>query len=242
VILRRLPDSRFSEVLPAWNGRIAVLLGGGPSLTMEQVELVREERAADRVRVVAINDSYLVAPWADALYAADAHWHESHRSGVAKPKLDLKAEDVAQHFAAFKGQKCSIQNQLGGLRDDATHVLRNFHGKGTHGKGLSNDRGALVTGRHSGYQALNLVILAGAATAILLGYDGKPNSEGATHWHGGHETPPASGVWSSIQGSWRDGQNAIKATGVRVVNCSPGSYIGAFEKLPLEQALGLATV
>ena len=239
MILRRLPDSRFSEVLPAWKGKTAVLIGGGPSLTMEQVELVRAEREAGRVRVVAINDSCLIAPWADVLYAADAHWHKTHLAGVAKPKLGLSASDVAQRFAAFAGQKCSIENQLGGIEDDATHVLRNLHGKNTHSKGLSRDPKFLVTGRHSGYQALNLAILAGADPILLLGYDGKPNKDGVTHWHGGHREPGAAGVWQSIQRSWTEGQAAIRATGVRVVNCSHGTYINTFEKASLEEALGV---
>jgi hypothetical protein len=239
VILRRLPDSRFSEVLPAWKGGKVVILGGGPSLTMEQVDLVRREHEGWRLHCIAVNDSYLVAPFSDLLYAADAKWHDWHTRGIEKKAIGLSAVEVAKCFKVFAGQKCSIATQQNRITDEAMHVLKNKNGN-KHGSGISLDPQYIVTGRQSGYQALNVAILAGASNVLLLGFDGKA-LDGRTHWHGGHPETTQAGAWQSYARAWTDGQHAIRATGVRIINCSLQSSIGLFEKMSLEQALCVAT-
>ena len=77
-------------------------------------------------------------------------------------------------------------------------MLRNFH-PGGHGTGLSLDPDKLVTGHNSGFQALNLAVLAGARRILLLGYDGKAGQDGRTHWSGGHPRPTAAGAWEQYR-------------------------------------------
>lgn len=222
-ILRRSknwPMDRFSTVTPAWTGKPAVIIGGGPSLTLEQVELVRRAREADAVRVIAVNDAYRLAPWADVCYFADSQWFGWNKS---KPE-----------FIAFAGEKCSIQNNGLNVDDPAVHILRNKHFP-IHGNGISLDPGALVTGRNSGYQALNLAILAGAKTVILLGFDGQKSRDGKTHWFGDHKEPTPEAAYEAYRRAFSEGERDIKAAGVRVINASPGSAIG-FEKMGLVEA------
>ena len=221
-ILRRLPGERFSEILRGWPDATAVLIGGGPSLTLEQVELVRRARENGAVRVIAINDAYLLALWAEVQYAADSEWHGWHK--------------VRPEFVAFAGQKCTIQNSGANVQDDAVHMLRDG-GR----DGLSADPRALRTGRHSGFQALNLAILAGATTVILLGFDGKPNAEGRTHFFGDHPRPEPFAVYEEMRKAFSAAETAIEAAGVTVVNCSPGSAIDSFPKMTLEVALAAHT-
>lgn len=242
-ILRRSKDwplDRFSTVTPGWAGKTAVLIGGGPSLTLEQVALVHRAREADRVRVVAVNDAYLWAKFADVLYVADSSWWIDHARGTPKPMLKLTAGQVRERFEAFQGERCSIQSSGANIEDAAVHMLRNAHrdsnGSPIHGHGLSLDPGALVTGRNSGWQALNLAILAGAKTVILLGIDGQPAPDGRTHWSGGHPEPTPQAAYEEYRRAWSAGEAAIKAAGVRVINASPGSAIG-FEKMAIEDAL-----
>jgi hypothetical protein len=236
MILRRIDGSRFSEVLPLWSGLTAVILGGGPSLTQDQVALVRRAREAGTVRVIAVNDAYLLAPWADVQYAADAHWHRWHTEGIAKPVLGLTAQDVRARWAGFAGQKCSIQNSGEPIADDAVHMLRNRDFP-RHGVGLSLDPRALVTGRNSGFQALNLAVLTGAKRVILLGFDGKPNEQGKEHFHGGHPKPTPAAAYPLYRQAMSSAENAIEEAGVTVLNCSPGSEINSFPKVALEGAL-----
>ena len=226
-----------------WTGQIGVLIGGGPSLTREQIERVAEARAYGRARVIAINDAYLWCAWADVSYFADASWWNAHTKGTPKPMLKLSAEQVRERFAAFAGQKCSIQSQVGNIDDDAVHILKNArtdpNGRGIHATGLSLDPGALVTGSNGGWQALNLAALAGANPIILLGIDGQPAKDGRSHWSGGHSheytTPQA---YQDYRHSFSMGEAPLKAAGIRVINASPGSAVG-FEKMPIEDALCL---
>jgi hypothetical protein len=221
VILRRLPKSRFSIIERVWEGKTAVLIAGGPSLTQEQVALVRRAREAGGVRVIVVNDAYRLAPWADICYFADSQWFDWHRS---RPE-----------FVAFAGEKCSIQNTGMNVDDPVVHLLRNKHFP-LHGEGISLDPGALATGRNSGFQALNLAILAGAKTIILLGIDGQKAPDGKTHWHNGHPEPSPEAVYECYRRAFSAGERDIAATGTRVINASPNSAIG-FEKMALADAL-----
>jgi hypothetical protein len=236
MILRRLESSRFSEVLPKWSGNAAVLLAGGPSLTLDQVDMVRVARAAGKTRCIAINDTYLLAPWADVHYAADAHWHRWHTDGIAIPCLRLNADQVCKRWAAFAGEKCSIDSSGHASIHDSVHLLRNAHGA-VHGFGVSRNTRALVTGRNSGFQALNLAILAGATKIILLGFDGKVGADGKTHWFGDHPQPTPVAAYALYRQAMSAAERDIEAAGVEVVNCSPGSAIDSFPKCALEDVL-----
>lgn len=234
MILRNIEGSRFSEVLPAWHGKRAFILACGASLTLEQVALV--EAAREGAGVIAVNDAYLVAPWADVHYAADSHWHQWHMDGIPKPTLGLTAEDVRKRWASFAGQKCTIQNSGANVMDPHVHMLRN-RDYPNNGVGLSIDPFALVTGRNSGFQALNLAVLAGAKKIILLGFDGQPSAAGRDHFHGGHPRPTPPAAYPLYRQAMSAAENALLDLGVEVVNCSPGTAIDAFPKKRLEEVL-----
>jgi hypothetical protein len=236
MMLNRVGGSRFSEVAPAWRGETAVILGGGPSLTEQDVLLVATARASSAVKCIAVNDTYLLADWADVHYAADLRWHAWHTIGIAKPTIGLTAEQVRHKWATFAGQKCSIENGGGVVEDEAVHVLRNAHGA-NHGYGLSTDPRALVTGRNSGFQALNLATLAGARRIVLLGFDGKPASDGRSHWFGDHPEPMLSAVYAYFRQAMSAAENDLAAAGVEVLNATPNSAIDSFRKVSIRDVL-----
>lgn len=235
MILERLASERYSRVLPLWRDLAVAIIAGGPSLTQEQVALVAWAREAELLRVIAVNDAYLWAPFADLHYAADAKWHRWHSAGVDKPVLGLTAGEVRERWAAFAGERCSIQ-AAEEVVDARVHILKNAHHP-TNGNGLSLDPGAIVTGRNSGFQALNIAILSGAKTVILLGFDGAAGKDGLSHWHGDHPKPSTSAVYQHFRRSFSAAEDAIAKAGVSVINCSPGTQINSFPKVPLERAL-----
>jgi len=219
-VLRREAEGAFSQVALEWREATAVLIGGGPSLTPQQVELVSARRA---LRVIAVNDAYRLAPFADICYFADSEWWGWH-----KDRPD---------FQAFVGQKCSISDSGGNIKDPAVHILRNANGRG-HSFGLSLDPKQIVTGSNSGYQALNIAVLAGAKTILLLGFDAREPT-GKTHWFGDHPKREPIAAYAEYRKAFSAGERAILAAGVKVVNCSPGSAIDSFPKMDLEDALRL---
>ena len=235
-ILKRLPGSRCSQVERAWEGATVVLIGGGPSLSTHDVAQVAVAYAREVVKCVVINDAYLLAPFADLLYFADSHWWKWQTSGIPKPSLGLSAEQVKALFADFKGTRCTIKNTGANVTDESIHMLLNVHGT-AHGTGLSSDPCALATGRHSGFQALNLAVLAGATRVLLLGFDGRADKAGKTHWFGEHPRPTNPAIYAQIKQSFSMAEKDLKALGVEVINCSPGSAIDSFEKMPLGEAL-----
>lgn len=59
---------------PDWGGRTVACLASGPSLTADDVELVR---AAGLTTIVA-NTTFRLATWADALFGFDHRWWKEH--------------------------------------------------------------------------------------------------------------------------------------------------------------------
>lgn len=236
MILQRPPGERFSQVLPAWAMLTVVVVACGPSLTPEQVVYLRAARVMHLCRVVVVNDAYLWAPWADAHYAADSHWHRWHEAGIDKPALDLTAEQVRERWAAFRGERCSIECAGGNVTNPAVHILRNrTHPK--HAVGLSTDRGALITGRNSGFQALNLAVLAGARRVLLVGFDGAPAADGRSHFHGAHPRPTPDAAFGLYREAMAAARAPLQLAGVEVLNCTPGSAIDAFPMADLRAVL-----
>ena len=213
------PLDRYSRIERAWAGRTVCILAGGWSLTPQAVEKVRSSRERDDVQVIAINDSYRLAPCADVLYFADARWWEWHRN---KPE-----------FQAFAGEKVSIQNTGALVPEAEAHILRVAETS----EPLSADPRALRTCRNGGYQCINFAVLAGAARIALLGMDMKPAPDGRMHWFGDHPVRTPAREFDVCVPYFRDAAKALAALGVDVVNCSPDSAIDAFRKASLESVL-----
>jgi hypothetical protein len=76
---------------------IFAILAGGPSLTPEVVERVREAH----VRTIAVNNAFRLAPWADILFAADAAWWAEHPDAADFAGERVVCEDQRVEGATF---------------------------------------------------------------------------------------------------------------------------------------------
>jgi hypothetical protein len=54
------------------------VLGSGPSMSQQIADAVK-----GKCRVVAVSDTYRLAPWADALVSHDRNWWDVHREALA---------------------------------------------------------------------------------------------------------------------------------------------------------------
>lgn len=191
-----------------WPSSTIVLLGGGLSLTAEDVDHCR-----GRARVIAINDGHRLAPWADVLYAADEKWWR-HYEGVP----------------TFTGLRYSLQRGAG---DWGVTVL---HNTGPHGLEL-NPTG-LRTGMNSGYQAMNLAVHLGASRVVLLGYDMQRQDGRPSHWFGEHPAAiQSSAPYESFLACFDFIVEPLKRLGVEVVNCSRRTALTCFRRAPLSEVL-----
>jgi hypothetical protein len=173
----------------------------------------------DKVRVIAINESWRLVPWADALYGCDSNWWRLH-DGVK----------------FFQGLKISAQEESRKLYQEIkivtiTHVRSDE---------LSLDRpGYIGAGGNSGFQSLNLAAQFGASRILLVGYDMRVDL--GEHWHARHPMPLSNPHPNDNLPRWRraiDGvATRLEEVGISVVNCSPVSLLKAYPKMTIKEAL-----
>jgi len=198
-----------------WPGETVVILGGGPSLTPADVNFCR-----DKARVIAIKEAHRLAPWADAIYAADYKWWRFFR-GV--PEFDGLKYAIEQ-----SGDQAPVNWALW----PDIHVIRQ-----TGAEGLELDSSGLRTGYNSGYQAVNLAYhLAGRTRIVLLGFDMWTGESGDQNWFGPHplHTPSPYPVFLH---AFKTIEQPLKEAGVQVVNASRFTVMNSFPRVSLQEAL-----
>ena len=108
--------------------------------------------------------------------------------------------------------------------------------------GLEQCSDGVRTGRNSGYQCINLAFHLGVSRIVLLGYDMRCDNSGRSHWFGDHPHPTKSTVYQQVMVKhFETLVKPLKARGVEVINCTPGSAIECFPKVPLADLLQPAT-
>ena len=218
-----LPESRLESQRrasakpskwPDWHQQTCVCIASGPSLTAEQLTMVHSYRkyGAMTLRAIAINDCGLrrnlplAAPWADILYAADQRWWRFY-----KP--------------AFTGLRISGEP----VKDVETIPLTMLARQ----EPMPREPGSVVSGDHSGFQALGLALTLGATRIILLGYDCGGNKRNC------HENREPQFKSEPPFDQWTAKYNQVPARWphVEIINCSPQSRISAFPKTEIREVL-----
>lgn len=209
----------FSE---ASSTPIVVVIGGGPSLTRADVARVFMARARPAsVRVIAINDAYRLAPWADILYGCDWPWWVSQLGARAFSGGDRVTMEDPYHTWPAEPARF-------GLR-----VL-----KCTGAFGFEEAQTAVRHGYSSGAQALQIAAHMGAKRILLLGFDCKAATvDGAVrhHWLTSREVkqPPYGKFVMGFEALAPE----LSARGIDVVNCSPDTALTMFRRAPLSDAI-----
>ncbi|KRS17529.1 hypothetical protein [Roseovarius indicus] len=188
-----------------------MIVASGPSAGGVPIEMAR-----GRAKVIAINNSWELAPWADILFACDAKWWDRH-----------------QGCPDFEGLKLCIEKPAC-KRWGVGHVTcmkpddRFFH----------EPKGTVGWGGNSGFHCLNLGVQFGVKRILLVGYD--MHIKNGLHWHGSH----LSGLNNPTAGNaerWRKSLDAahkeIAKTGVEVLNCSPISALQKYPKAVFEDVI-----
>lgn len=191
-----------------WHDDTCAIFGGGPSLTAADVRAAHDAGW----RTMAIKDAVTLAPWADVLYGAGgdpARWWAQHG-----PTL-----------TAYRGLRFTLDPAAAAW---AT-VLRN-----TGETGLEDDPSGLRTGRHSGYQAINLAVHLGARRIRLLGYDMRLVG-GREHWFDRKAYAPM--PFDRFLMIFETLVEPLRTRGIEVINCTPDSALHCFPTCALEDVL-----
>lgn len=200
------------EAWPDWRGELAAVIASGPSAKAAAIG-----ELAGKARAIAVNESYRLAPWADALYGADAQWWK-WRYGVPE----------------FKGLKVSQDDEACRIYPDIRRVVVDRYSNE-----LTVDRPYLGSGGNSGFQALNLAVWWGARAILLIGFDMRVDR--GEHWHPRHYPPLSNPHATDNLPRWRaalDGAaGVLERLGVKVINCSAVSTLRAYPKMTIEEAI-----
>jgi len=189
----------------------AIVIANGPSLTLCDVEKCR-----DKGFVIAVNDAYKLAPWADVLYACDGTWWDYHLPGISgfRDRMWTADKDAARQYGL----------RFASIDRDAV---------------WSVDPAYIASGGNSGFQAMNLAFLWGYREIVLLGFDYALGPDQQQHWFGKHPEPIRRAIpYANWLSRIHNAADEIKASGAKVINCSRQTAIQCFERMTLEEALG----
>lgn len=175
----------------------------------QNVELLRGHR------VIVVNSSYQIAPWADFLFFGDSRWWRLHGDRV---KREFKGRIVTT---------CSVFSQDRNM----LLIVRPA------GKALSADPGSVAFSRTSTQGAINLAVHLGVKRIVLLGVDQTVAQDGITHHHAKHPWPLRPGGWGLQMEHLRNLAEPLQKLGVEVINTSPVSKIDWWPKRSLEDCL-----
>lgn len=194
-----------------WGGETVVCVASGPSAKDVDLTLAR-----GRAKVIAINESWRLAPWADVLYACDPKWWR------------LRAPRSDEFHGIRITQDLPLALELRIKRVGLCHGDNRI---------LTDTPGLLGWGYNSGFHALNLAVQAKPKRVILVGYDMSVRRD--VHWHGRHEklnNPDDRAVerWRIVLDDQAD---LLRDLGVDVVNASPASALTRYRKSDFREAL-----
>lgn len=193
-----------------WRGATVVVAASGPSLTEEDVAYVQ-----GRAKVIVVNATFRLAPWADVLYAADYPFWKTY---------------IDEIRARFRGEWWSVSEMA--REQFGTYWIRH-----SRESGLSKLTDTINGGGNSGYQSIHLAATFGASRILLLGFD-MQNTDGRFHWHGKHRgnLPNGQGYPLWIQNMTPLARDLAEA-GVETINCSRITALKCFPRLTIQEAL-----
>ena len=215
-----------------WEGQTCMILAGGPSLKGQDLSLLVDRHPWPKV--IAINDSWKLRPYANVLYFTDAAWWQRQQNENA---FSLDGQ-VRFHDLLYKGW------WLHGGEGFREHPqVRNVPFSGQ--VGLELDQRLLRHGSNSGYAAINLAYLFGAKKIILLGYDMKCSGE-RRHWHERQDGWGAEYFNNVLRNEFLPLFEflvlPLEAAGVEVINANPDSALTCWPRMTLEQVLSMTEV
>lgn len=205
---------------PLFAGETVFCVASGPSLTQETCDRLRGRR------VIVVNSSWRLAPWADVLFFTDSGWFEANRAVVT----------------AWEGLVVSMSRTAKRELPDKVKRVRGF-GQPTFPPRRFPPLGDphILQGRSSGHTAIALAIGLGASRVAMVGYDMRLVN-GREHFHHDERIYQAPRDLTLYENEFVPGfkgwQAASQVSGVEIVNCTPGSAVTEFPFADLDQLVG----
>lgn len=202
--------NKLWRVLRLWPKGTCFILGGGPSLQDVDVEQLRGQR------IIAVNNSYKLGDWFDAMFFGDCRWFNDFGSGL----LD---------FAGLKITTCEQHLDKPGIlvvkRKNAPY-------------GLSRDPSVVFWNLSSGACAIGLAAHFGVQRIVLLGFDMRP-SNGRHNWHDDYvpRRNPRFNPYPRFLRPFSNIAEDLKKMNIECFNATEGSALDVFPSIQLESVL-----
>lgn len=190
-----------------------VMIATGPSLSVEQRDVIRRYRSA--VTLFGVNDAYRLFEDLDYLYACDPEWWDKHAAEVAK--LQHPVEKWTQDEVAARNHRLNF------IQGDFVD-------------GLSRNPNRIHYGTNGGFQALNLAYLKGFRQFILIGYSMQFAPNGASHFFGEHPTGLRRCTNYNVMADCFK-HISCERLGIKIFNCTPDTFLKHFPRRDLEETL-----
>lgn len=198
------------HVAREWAGETAVILGGGPSLTQDDVDFAR----MSGVRRIATNNAFMLDPHADLLCWADVRWFYDNR--------DLIRD-------GYSGPLKVTWKPVSNPKGHAINVLKWSRNE------FSLDP-STVGGNQTGLGAINIAYHLGVARILLLGFD--MTSKRGHNWHELHARHATEDRYTLLFiPEMERAAQILQQRGVEVINCTPHSALQCFPTQSLEEVL-----
>lgn len=203
-----------------WEGMTAVIIGGGPSIRALGHDRIIP-RLEGRYPVIAINNAYMMAPWADVLYWADNYW------------LCDNWQTIHQHVGWWK-----ISRQEPKLRDVSATPrwlpeIKLITCRPMSGISFSQ---SIIFGRNGGHNAINLAVLFGASRIVLMGFDLDESSQ-QHNWHDLHTRPTRIESYQEWRKDFGIAAKILEKHSIDVINVNPSSKITCFRFAAIDECL-----
>jgi hypothetical protein len=185
----------FWRVEREWPGETAFIVGGGPSVLGQNLELLRGRR------VIVINSSVFAVPWADFLYFGDWRWWYENKAAIA----------------GFAGRAVTVSQSVA---DQKVRICRKINPPG-----LASAPDCLMQKWTSLTAATNLAahLIGPSGSIVWLGADGKHAADGRTHHHQPHRWPAKPGCYDKQRADLVTIIPSLQALKISLFNASPGT-------------------
>lgn len=191
-----------------WEGETAFIIGGGPSVATQDLDLIRDRR------VIVINRSFETYPDADVLTFYDPNFYRHFREKIRQ----------------FRGRIVTCNAALKG--DRILHLKRKQP------PGLADDPRCATIKRTSFTLAINIAVHFGAIRIVLLGADGRVGANGKNHHHGSYPWwTVQSDRFEKHRAELSSLVEPLRSKGISVINASPGSAWNMWPVMSLKEAI-----
>lgn len=227
-------------VFPHFQNKTAVLIATGPSLTQQQLDLVRQKQKTDGVVTFGINNVYQSYPWLDVFLSCDGPWWRWYWNDPELREMS-KTTSMFTWYNEF-AEEFGINYIKAIVRD-----------------GVSLDPSVVHINHGSGPMMMNLALHYGVTKMVLIGhdmkfasdYDGRKQFVGSKPRHYFGEYPKPLQHWPSVKVRQGVLDGLIEAyikiekqfatdprlSSVDIVNCTEDTALTMFRRGDLEKEI-----